>query len=509
MAWYRTGTVTVTNGSATVTGVGTDFVSNVLAGDGFRGPDGRTSEIARVVSANELTLAEGYNGPTAGGQGYAIQPTQSYIRDLAQAAATLLATFGAVRDGIGQGLIGNGSPAAPGIRFAEDQDTGLRRYDTNAVSLVAGGVDAVTAGTAGVTLYSGATRSMIATASGVAADTGRGLHWAGTGDEILIPSDGAFGWVWQTDGRILIKSTKGVTKALFPATGGFQVPSGLLLVGTSSAATHAIQNDAQAGGGPIVLFRQGGDVTSAAIFVVDLNGVEAASSANAAMKLGKAGTGRSLNASGTLNASGADYAEYMTKAAGCGTIAPGDVCGVDQDGKLTRTWADARSFVVKSTDPAYVGGDTWAAGMPARPEAPGAEPIAPAALPARPKDDAPELDNWRELADAYPAAFAGWQTDHAAWQAASAAYDRDLPVWEAALEAERVKVDRIAFCGQVPVNVSGDFAVGDYLIAAAAGAGIKAVAIAEGDITFDQYRRRLGKVWAVRDGRAWVDVQHG
>jgi hypothetical protein len=33
--------------------------------------------------------------------------------------------------------------------------------------------------------------------------------------------------------------------------------------------------------------------------------------------------------------------------------------------------------------------------------------------------------------------------------------------------------------------------------------------VPEAEITFDQYRRRLGKVWAIRDGRPWVDVQHG
>ena len=35
MAWYKTGTVSVTNGSTTVTGTGTDFITAVRAGDGF------------------------------------------------------------------------------------------------------------------------------------------------------------------------------------------------------------------------------------------------------------------------------------------------------------------------------------------------------------------------------------------------------------------------------------------------------------------------------------------
>src|SRR3546814_17487224 len=43
------------------------------------------------------------------------------------------------------------------------------------------------------------------------------------------------------------------------------------------------------------------------------------------------------------------------------------------------------------------------------------------------------------------------------------AYNADLAAWEAALEAERVKYDRIAFSGQVPVNHIGA-AVGDYIV---------------------------------------------
>lgn len=61
----------------------------------------------------------------------------------------------------------------------------------------------------------------------------------------------------------------------------------------------------------------------------------------------------------------------------------------------------------------------------------------------------------------------------------------------------------------MPVNATGTFAVGDYLIAAANGGGIHAVAVSEADITFAQYRRRLGKVWAIRGDRPWIDVQHG
>ena len=53
MAWYRAGLVAVTNGNGTITGTGTDFVSNTQPGEGFLGPDGRAYEIAQVVSATQ------------------------------------------------------------------------------------------------------------------------------------------------------------------------------------------------------------------------------------------------------------------------------------------------------------------------------------------------------------------------------------------------------------------------------------------------------------------------
>lgn len=141
MAWYRTGTVSVTNGSTTVTGAGTSFVSNVANGEGFLGPDGKIYEIAEVVSATQLTLAAAYTGSTAGGQAYAILPTQSALADLAGAAAELVNSFAAVRDGAGQGLFSDGAPASPGIRFANDQDTGLFRPTANNIGVSTGGVD--------------------------------------------------------------------------------------------------------------------------------------------------------------------------------------------------------------------------------------------------------------------------------------------------------------------------------------------------------------------------------
>lgn len=501
MAWYRTGTVTVANGSPTVTGAGTDFVANAQIGHAFLGPDGKVYEIAQVEAAGQIVLSAPYLGGSGGGQGYAIMPTSSFARDLALGAAQLLNTFATVRDTVGQGLFPDGTPAAPAMRFAADQDTGFRRYGPNNVAAVAAGIDRVFFNELGAsTPYhfdAGIGRFF---ASNVL-DTFQlnGVPVAHYGMTVKAP-------LGAPDPGVVVSGFGG----LGWATGGLERgrfdQSGNLLIGVGSGGSHAIKKGTTVGNTVLSVLS---DLAHTAIFAAV--GGHSAAGSGAALYLGQnTSTGRSLNAGGTINASGADYAEYMTKAAGCGTIAKGDVCGVDSNGHLTKTWADAVSFVIKSTDPGLVLGDAWGQSVGPRPEGPGDEPAAPIAPPAEPaSEDEAAVEVWRAIVVAYPGQLADYQSAHAAWTDAKAAYDAALPAWEAALEAERQKVDRIAFSGQVPVNVSGDFAVGDYLIAVASGAEIKAVAVPAAVITFDQYRRRVGKVWAVRDGRAWVDVQHG
>jgi hypothetical protein len=170
-----------------------------------------------------------------------------------------------------------------------------------------------------------------------------------------------------------------------------------------------------------------------------------ANGAAAAMLVGRGSvTSRSINAGGTVNASGADYAEYMIKA-GDFTIAKGDVCGVTADGQLTNEFADAVSFVVKSTNPSYVGNDTWGAGF----------------------DDDPE-----------------------------------------GLEVARQTVDRIAFAGQVPVNVMGA-TPGQYIVPSATeDGGISGIAKGEAELTLAEYMQAVGKVIAIEDdGRARIIVK--
>lgn len=496
MSWYRAGAVTVAAGSNVVTGAGTDFVANAAIGDAFIGQDGRSYEIGQIVSATDLRLTAPYQGAGGGGQAYAIQPTQSFARDLALAAAALLGTFAAVRDGIGQGLISSGSAAAPGIRFIADQDTGLRSGGANILVAVAGGVDRLAIDQQGRVNFLSGSRPLGPANLGESGDAGL-VSYEHPVVRTYIGDGTGYSVAWA-------KRSGGVSTDLMTLT-----DAGHLLVGITSAPEHTITKSA--GQGSAVL-RVRSNVTGALdSFVVASVSAYTPNGAGAAVYLGhNAVTARSLNASGTVNASGADYAEYMLKAARCGIIAKGDVCGVDREGKLTTAWVDAISFVVKSTDPSYVGGDTWAAHLPPRPDAPGAEPMPPAlpAVPAEGADEA-EVAAYENSLAAYPTQVAQYRIDHDAWVAATAAYTRDLSAWEAQLEAARQGVDRIAFCGQVPCNVSGDFEVGDYIVAAQDGDGIKAVAMKAGAVTLSQYMARIGKVWAIRDGRAWIDVQHG
>ncbi|WP_267348154.1 hypothetical protein [Sphingomonas sp. GM_Shp_2] len=501
---YSVGTITLTNGSRVVTGTGTKFVANVLPGFLLIPVGGAATVIAEVNSDTQLTLARPWVAATMNGTPYDIVETAGGDIDLSLRALALLNTFGSVRDTVGQGLFPDGTVTSPGVRFINDQDTGIYRNGANTMVLATGGtarmwfdgsygyIPAVISNSAS----NGAALTLRRTEAS-AANLLLTTSFPG-GSEIALNS-GVNGV--SNDGFAI--SMNGTPRLIIDGSGN-------VLVGVTSGSYHNIQKDGVANGQPLIAFRQGGSVPVAVVYAIDFNGVEGANAANAAFKVGRSSTGRSISVSGSINTGGADYAEYMVKADGCGVIPKGDVCGVDRDGKLVKTWGDAVSFVIKSTDPSYVGGDTWAGHLSPRPEAPGAEPIEPAPPQAPPEgaDDA-VIAAWEEATAAYPGIIAAYKADHVAWRQATEAYSKTLPVWEAELEKARQCVDRIAFCGQVPANVSGDFEVGDYIIAAASGAGIKAVAVRADDMTLPQYMRRIGKVWAVRDGRAWIDVQHG
>ncbi len=140
MAWYRAGTVAVTNNSNVVTGTGTDWVDAVALGETLLGPDGQVYEIASIVSGVSLRISPNYKGATAAAQAYAVMPTQGYLRDLAAQAAALVASYQAVRDGAGAGKFPAGTAAAPSLRAAADENTGVNLPGADVLQLVTAGV---------------------------------------------------------------------------------------------------------------------------------------------------------------------------------------------------------------------------------------------------------------------------------------------------------------------------------------------------------------------------------
>jgi hypothetical protein len=175
----------------------------------------------------------------------------------------------------------------------------------------------------------------------------------------------------------------------------------------------------------------------------------------------------------------------MTKCGGGDfTIAKGDVVGVDAQGYLTDAYDDAITFVIKSTNPSLVGGDDW--GIEDGPKPPDPSTMTPS--------------SGENASEEEIAAF------NEAYAEAVAAHD----AWTAEFEAKRARVDRIAFSGQVPVNVFGA-SPGDYIVPARAGDGrgiIAAIAIPDDAITFEQYRRAVGRVVKIMDdGRAFAIVK--
>ncbi len=211
-------------------------------------------------------------------------------------------------------------------------------------------------------------------------------------------------------------------------------------------------------------------------------------------------TNRGISTPGTINANGADMAEYKRKAPGCGRISKGDVCGVTTGNELTTSWADSIDFVVKTWRPHTVGGDTWGNADSVTPDGQriGAQPVQPE-RPERPDDDLTDAD---AASEAWTAANARYLADLAAWRAVNARYLADLAAWTTRHEAARLNVDRIAIAGQVPINITGPFAPGDFVVAMPDGDGIEAVAYAPADfVALDPLvqLRKVGRVWGVTE----------
>lgn len=160
-----------------------------------------------------------------------------------------------------------------------------------------------------------------------------------------------------------------------------------------------------------------------------------------ALRVGKAvSNSRSINAGGTVNAGGTDYAEYETKSNLGDVFQPGEIVGFNSEGKLTKVFSESISFGIKSTSPALVGGDTW-------------DPFLGKKDPLTAKE----------------------RVEH---------------------EAARQAVDRIAYCGKVPVIYTGG-TPGQYLVATDSSDAIDGEFVSDPSVA--QLRNSVGRVRSVSE----------
>lgn len=110
--WQRTGNVTVTNGSKTITGFGTKWKTGVLPiqkGHTFYGPDNAAYEVDTVVSDESILLVDAYRGGTLANQAYRIDITRtSTISQFAADLASLVGKYRTWFDGMMTWLTGSG-----------------------------------------------------------------------------------------------------------------------------------------------------------------------------------------------------------------------------------------------------------------------------------------------------------------------------------------------------------------------------------------------------------------
>ena len=308
----------------------------------------------------------------------------------------------------------------------------------------------------------------------------------------------------------------------------------LLGFGLADGSSHVLKKASSEGNSVLELGSSTTGFRSGLFYTVSAEGWAASA---CAIYLGKnSSNGRSINAGGTVNASGADYAEYEQNNGH--KFVKGQIVGFDADGILTDVYADAVRFGVKSTNPGLVGGDVWgtakqvgdkpeepqlAAPDYTGPQDPGPAPTEPAiqVLP----EDASEEDK-QAAADAFVTAHAAWESANADYEKLAyeyraaqhehaqrveiakhlfdteiyPEYERAKAAFEARLEVARQTVDRVAYSGKVPVAVYGA-TPGGYIIADKGGNGkITGKFVADPD--FSQYKKAVGRVNRIIDEAA-------
>lgn len=157
---YADGTVTVTNGSATVTGSGTSWQTRGIyggagtfgTGNWFKGPDGTWYEIDDVASDTSLTLASNYAGGSQSGASYTIRRTFNLREADSFPEAHFLYTVRINEDLYVAGMVSGGTgptrnlPDGGVIKVAGAFNSGNTSFAPSDVSFVTSGANEVEAG---------------------------------------------------------------------------------------------------------------------------------------------------------------------------------------------------------------------------------------------------------------------------------------------------------------------------------------------------------------------------
>jgi hypothetical protein len=275
-----------------------------------------------------------------------------------------------------------------------------------------------------------------------------------TKPQMLIETSGATTNNWSTSGtgfginaasgfagRLIDAQLNGTNRFRVGATGNLSVDGASGTGAGAVTVTHGTDTPAQAG-----LFSFNGSATGV-LFNGDLSGGISSGSNGAAtaVRVGMAtSTSRSISAAGTINASGADYAEYMRKARAEDIFEKGELLGIDANGELTKKFSESIHFMIKSTAPSYIGGDNWS----------------PAELPDEARED-----------------------------------------YEIRLATEQAKVEIVAYTGQVPCLIPTDgVSPGDWIVPSQGdNDSIVATAVSQEALTFGQFKAAVGKVFKIMD----------
>jgi hypothetical protein len=279
MSQYRTGTVNVTNGSATVTGDTTTFTGNVSSGDLFTVVgSGVTYQIASVSSANTLVLSIPYYGATAAGASYTIArdftPNLSlpYISKGDVETATILKAQAAKLDALAAagGLIIPGPPGPAGTTPTIIAGTGITSSTSGTTTTIGlSSTNTLAAGT-GLALSTAAGTTTIGLASTNTLAVGSGLTLTTSGGTTTLALAATNTLAAGTG--LTLTTASGTTTIGLTSTNTLAVGSGLTLTTSGGTTTIALAStNTLAAGTGISLTTSGGTTTVANTGVTTFN----------------------------------------------------------------------------------------------------------------------------------------------------------------------------------------------------------------------------------------------